>query len=623
MKSELRCEQARIEISARLDGEIDAVTLTVLDEHLATCADCRAYEERLRKVRRMVRLQASEEVPDLVAEIVERVRRETTSSRRTWIPQLRTGAIAAVAAALILLGATLPWRNDSPDVARAAEIVRQVRFAARDLSTYHARFSLTERGWHRAVPVRQFRAEVWFDAPESFRLEVRDDTRYPAAAWPRNEVQLVANSHRWWIREPSVCPTAALPACGPRSAEERTVLDRQPFDGNSRLPTDIAIPLETLASADGIEARGSSTILGREAQNVVLPYLHAVPLIDSLQAGGSWRPFHPLDRVAVWLDSETWFPLRFTVSAGTSPDRELWAERMGIEREAPGTVLFQARSLWFDEPQSFPAATFKAPKGGALQEGNFTTISFSEPSAIRPKATVGLEPYRAGVTSQGQTILSYTGGMTFLKVVDADRTGLAAAYSGPGEVVRLGSVGEGLYQPATATSGRRIDMFTPSQHVVVESNLPRQDLVSVARSLTVRARIPEHVQTRGRVTFQRLDDATSALPEFALTPGWMPDGYSRSAALLTSSPSGRTLTLHYQRAEASFEGAGIRIVQAPSLGQLPPSSEEFVNVRIGDAVGRWSFERSELEWIADGSYRAIEVAVGDLSTALHIARALR
>jgi hypothetical protein len=47
-----------------------------------------------------------------------------------------------------------------------------------------------------------------------------------------------------------------------------------------------------------------------------------------------------------------------------------------------------------------------------------------------------------------------------------------------------------------------------------------------------------------------------------------------------------------------------------------------VNVRIGGELGRWSFERSELEWIEDSVYRAVIVPGSDLGTALQIAESL-
>src|SRR5437867_414233 len=53
-----------------------------LDQHLAGCARCRAFEAGARRIREGVRLRLAEAVPDLVDPIMERVGADTTGRGR-------------------------------------------------------------------------------------------------------------------------------------------------------------------------------------------------------------------------------------------------------------------------------------------------------------------------------------------------------------------------------------------------------------------------------------------------------------------------------------------------------------------------------------------------------------
>jgi outer membrane lipoprotein-sorting protein len=612
MRSELRCDDVRPEISAFLDRELDTQKLAQISQHLETCADCRTYSRRIAEVRRQLRVQPAGPVPDLTARILQRIE-EATVIRMPLRPALRTAAIAAAAAALVFAGAFGNILNRTTEVATAAEIARFVRAAARDLSAYHATFAVTEHGWHEEVPVRNLQAEVWFSAPERFRLEINDVTRYPAGNWPRNDVELIASPKRWWILEPSSCPKASLPGCAvPRLNEERTIVRRPPFDGNSALPTDIAIPLETLSSADRLEVVGPTEIRGRTAIRVRLPYLQAVPLVRALQPGGSWRDFHAFDQVDVWIDEETWFPLRYRVTAGTSADRELWAERVGLPEEGPGRVLLDVRAIEFSEPATLDAELFRSGVSGAVADGEFEGAG----RTVKPGYTAGLDVYRSG-SAADTAIASFVDGMTWLKVASAPNERVPLAYQSAAELVDLGRAGVGFYQPAGLSTGRKIDVYG-DRHMHVETNLPRAELIKVAASLPVRGRAPESIKGPGGIVIRRVD------PSRGTNVGYLPEGYRVGATLLSEGRDAtRTVTTYFRRSEAEYEGFGIRVVSTEGVDFLPPSSEEFVNVRVDGSVGRWSFERSELEWIDDGTYRSVAVPSGDLATALAIAEELR
>lgn len=625
MKPELRCDKARVELSSRLDGEVDGSTSRLLDEHLSRCAGCRRHEASLRRVRTALRVQPAEPVPDLSHAIMQRVASEGARGRRRdeWLGGLRVASVAAAVAALLVLGASLPFGDRPSQSAEAGEISRQVRTAARELDTYRAEFSIVERGWHEEVGIRRFVARVWFDAPEDIRLQVRDLTAYPDNRWPKNDVDLVANTRRWWIDEPSTCPSEALPACAiAAGSEQRTVVQRQPFDGSSTLPTDIIVPLETLASSDDFTVVGRDSFAERSAVKVALPYRQAIPLVTALQPGGLWRSYHPLDRVEIWLDAETWFPLRYDVVADDSKERAMWARMQGLD-DRGGQQLLSVRAKGFSEP-SLPAEIFDAPVDGIVRSGGFIERDFARTASwMAPSYRAGLRPYRAGVTD-GQRTLTYTSGMTWLKVSSRNNSTIAAETA---EEVTLANGSFAYYQPATEELRRRVDILGKRSQIHLESNLARSTLLRVASSIDVAGgRIPRTLERDKQRTVLRLDpDIALERSAFAARPNYLPSGYHPSVALLSKSRAGaRTLTVYYRRAEAEYNGDGIRIAQSPSIELLAPSAEQSFGITTEEITkGRWFPERGELEWIDQGVYRSVTVPSLDLETAVRVAGSLR
>jgi len=627
MRPETTCSEVRGDLSALIDGELSSERAAIVEAHLAGCASCRAEEASLRAVRRLVRVQAVEDIPDLAPKIMARIAAGRVQALDPWRERFRIAAVSAAAAALIVLGASLPF-DRTGDIAAASDITHEVRAAARVIDQYRATFQIVERGWHPDVPVRRMTADISFRSPEDLRLEVRDRTEYPSEQWPPNDVSLVATSAKWWIEEPSSCPPAALPQCASPVTwagvtERRVVVDRQPFDGSSSLPTDIVLPLETLASAESFDVEGTATITGRRAYELHLPYRHAVPLVKALQAGGAWREFHPLDPVALWIDAETWFPLAFEVTAGTSPDRALWAERLELD-DRPGATLLRVTATRFSEPVGAPSDIFRVPSRGLERDGGFTeTIDVDVPE---PTYVAGLRPYRYGQTAEGHQLATYTEGMNYLKVVSGTRLVSASALQAAEEIELPGDKGVAYYLPATETLGRRIDLIVGRDGVIqLHTNLPRAELIRIAASLPTggRAVMDRFVKGSG-VTIQRVD-----LPgafdtfRFSAEPGYMPSGYEARSAMRAVTIDGvRTLTVYLRQAEAEFDGLGIRIVQSAPVDFLPPSSEEFVEVRIGEHVGRWAAERGELEWLDGHTYRAVSVPSVDLYTAVRIAESM-
>jgi hypothetical protein len=600
---ELACSTARVEISARIDGECDAATIQAVDAHLATCEECRQHEAALRGVRRTLRLQVAGEVPDLTTAIVQRLSSEAARRphREAWTTRIRVASIAAAAAALFVIGPSLPFVEHPPDTAGASEIAQRVRAAARSLMAYTASFEITERGWHPSIPTRHFSAEIYYEAPEKFKLVVRDLTSYPSRRWPRNNVDLVAGASRWWIREPATCPAEALPGCPTTTrVEERTVVRRRPFDGITSLPTDIVVPLETIASSGDFDILGHGEVIGRPAYRIALSYKQALPLVRALQAGGSWRAFDPLDRVEVWIDSQTWFPLRFEVSSG---------------RAQPALAV---AATSFSEPRDIGDDVFAAPSDGIVTTERFRPLPFGEVgTAFTPSFTAGLDPYRAGDIPSG-SIVAYADGMTWLKVERLEAPGVPELTA---EELPLGA-GWGYYQPADESFKRRIDILMRRGRIHLESNLPRADLLRVAESTGVAGRRAPPRTTRRGLELKRVTLEEASSSAYVKTPTYLPPAYRFSTAVVGRFRNEESVAIYYRAPEAEYESFGVRLTQEANIQTLPPSSEEWVEVAIDGVRGRWSAARGEIEWIDHQTYRAVAAPAFDLATTLRIARSL-
>lgn len=601
MRAETECAAMRLELSARLDGEVDDTTSGMLDGHLAVCAACRAHEDSLRAIKRSVALQAAPQVRDLTPAVMARLSRDEERRSREHRSLLRTGIAAAVVTGLVLAGAVVPFRPGSDGLALASEIARKVRAAAGGITTYRATFDITERGWNERIAERHFVAEVWFEAPERLRMEVRDLTAYPGPGWPTNDATLVAGPDRWWLRETASCPPAALPGCAVSPEPEVRALDRrQPFDGSTTLPTDLILPLETLAETDGLSVAGRDTISGREAHHVVLEKWQADPLLASLQIAGTWRAFPPTARVDLWLDSSTWFPLRFTVQGNR------------------GELIVETTSL--REPAALDPDRFRPPTTGTPRDGGFRPAAHGGRGL--PTYVAGLKAYRSGMTRDGQRVDSFVDGMTWLKVTSRGPVEPTLA-TFTSELVRLGDNGFGYYQPSSDSLRRTVEILGATRAVRVESNLPRRELLAVAGSVPVTGRAFDHLETAGG-SITRIDEAEVASLADAARPTYLPEGFRFSSAFESRSKAGHTqVVAYYRRGESGPLMGEIKITGVTDVDVLPPSSEDLLSVRAAGLSARWSPLRSELEWIDRGTYRAVAVPGFDLQTAVRVARGIR
>lgn len=618
MKPELVCDRVRPEISALLDGELDPRSAEGVWSHVEGCAGCSAYLRVIERSRAAVRLQLVEVAPDLADEIVEAVvaRGPRERRRQAWMENARIGLVAALVTALLVIGSSLPGTDRPPAVASADEIGRAIRSAAAAMGSYRAAYEVVERGWHPLVAERHFHAEVSYAAPDRMRLVVRDLTPYPdRAGWPANDVELVADGSGWWLREPLDCPPAALPGCGqPDRSVERAVVRRQPFDGSTPVPTDMILPLESIANSDAVAVLGRERVAGREAIHVRVPYFQAQRLIASLQLGGSWRAFHPLDRVDVWLDADTSFPLRFTVRRGDFPGRADWAGAEGYRDDR--SVLFDATAT--SVRSDVEGESFRVPGAFVTRDGGFRRTDSMRGVPV-PDDLAGLSFYASGRTDSGDQIAAWARGMRWLKMSVIRRPA-----SLPFSSERLRIAGKVMYyRPASSTSARQVELRSGARTIVLESNLERAELVRIAASLPVETSAAPPAIARGGRRIERGGPELAERFAFVSRPAWLPAGYRARAVVASSSPAGTTVSVYHRRSQILDGGAEIRITHADGVERLWPSSERYLVVRVNGSPARFSAGRTELEWIDADTYRAISAPGFDVATIVAIAESMR
>jgi predicted anti-sigma-YlaC factor YlaD len=118
------CENFRLGISARLDGEDAGVDDATLAWHLASCGPCRRYESDAIILSRTVRVVSTEPAPDLATGIMAAINAERAGKSRRFDPQaLRVGLIALAVVQMVL---ALPVLVFGPEAGASVHIAREV-----------------------------------------------------------------------------------------------------------------------------------------------------------------------------------------------------------------------------------------------------------------------------------------------------------------------------------------------------------------------------------------------------------------------------------------------------------------------------------------------------------------
>jgi hypothetical protein len=498
------------------------------------------------------------------------------------------------------------------------------------LDAYQATFAIRETHLSPDVPVRDLTMSVWFEEPERFRLDVVDHTDYPSPTTPA-DLQLVVNDSTWYASGPAPCGTPRCPL------RESAVRNRLPFSNSAPLPADLILPVSSLTDPDRVTVLRRGTALGRPAVQVEVPFERARPLFPFLEIGGAWRPFFPNDRVRIWLDERSWFPLRWEVFPATGAERDQWALRFGLPEEPALRPVFSVTALDVGirepDPQVFeiPAAVTAKDQGARpVRLADVERRAGFEP--VAPSSVAGLDLYRAVLPQEesGGALVAYANGLAYLTLGET-RSWMDDAPFGPvgvqAEEVALSGGGVAYYEPASGEHARRLSIHAAGTDLYLESNLSRDELLAAAASLPVQGLpMPDDWRVREsggavveRVTLARAREA-SAFP-IAL-PGSLPQGFGLASVELVDAGYGDGVTLYFRDRDADAGIGTIRLHLEPATALPPASSANQSAVEVGDEPGRYTPDRSQLEWLEAGLYRSLDAPGLSLDGLLAVATSI-
>jgi hypothetical protein len=648
-----------------MDGEPQSrQVLEAVDIHVEQCGRCTSFVRGAHRIRTAVRIHEAEPVPDLVQSIMAAVAAEPRSakpelaplerrveptpapwsshereapprrrSRRPLRRRLAPTIAAALAVGLVIgslsVGGPFPHSAQRQPAAQAAPTLgRRVLAEAARLDSLRASFSMVERNFAADVPVRRFDMRVLLSAPERFRLDIDDRSAYPDSSDTRNDLSYIVNGSSSYSDGPTPCPSGLAKSCPRR---QTTVANRPPFSAATPVLADLLLPVTTLGGLP-IRGRPGPEILGHDTVAIDLPYERAAPLFPFLAlfpaldlGDDSWRPFFPGDRVNLWLDAETLFPLRSEIWVGTgdrlfNQERRAWELRWGMLKDPTKRPLLSIEASAFG-PLSDHGHPFRIPGGGdrstegahAIPMRRATSRLSYRPDAIATSA--GLDAYRSVVAPAGdaeQTVVAYSRGVSWLKIGETrDWTEPELFGVQPeAEQVQLPGVGVAYFEPGANLVGRRLAIHTEDGDLVLETNLPRAELLDVAGALDVRGRaIPRawRVQRAGGVVSKRvpLEEALTRVPFAPRLLSELPPGYTVASAELTEMGKRTGLTVFYRQVDSDLGGAPIRLHEelatepAPIVSNVKP-------VRVEGERGLYDPALNRLQWNHRGVYYAID-----------------
>ena len=300
------------------------------------------------------------------------------------------------------------------------------------------------------------------------------------------------------------------------------------------------IPVTTLSGHEGVTVLGEGSLLGRAALRVEMRFDRAAPLFPFLR-GGTWRPFFPEDRVVLWLDATSWFPLKWSVYPAADPERGQWALRFGLPDEPSAVPVLEVEALAVDRTPP-PDSTFAVPRIERQVDQGATPVALEDVERetghppIAPADLHGLSLYEVVLPADpkgkaGDVVLTYSRGMQWLRIGESEtweRDELLGPVGRQAQEVALPGGGVGYYEPATEDRGRRLSIHTTDLDLYLETNLARDDLVTAAASLPVKGiPLPDawRVQetTAGTIERVRLEEARSEAPFELLLPQALPE----------------------------------------------------------------------------------------------------
>lgn len=453
MTDESQHERALAEASAALDGEVPLPA-----ELDPTTVEFLAGAQRLR---RLARVTEAEPMPDLTAAVL----RDTTAARsatRRW------ASIASVAAAFVIgvavAAAFLLDRNLETRPSAAAAVEADARAALGTVGAVDATISITEFGVHPDVARRDYLGELHYRSPERLSLTLEETTELPGG-WPANDVVVVVDEDIAWRSRRLRCPVGSMPGCLTAPTFDG-VAGRAPFSSGWAAPLELVVPVDSIGGAT-IEQLDDDTIAATTTVS------DAGPLATATVETGAFRLVHGSDEIEILLGADTFALRGFTIRAGDSSARELWATTWGYDDE-PGDVIFTLTVTGTGDPPAdarVPDIDFSA--GGFVDHPVDLDVGDAIPKRFRP--------HRSGtLTVPGThptTIATWVDGRAYIRVratTDPD-VGIP-----PGEIRTVGA-GVGIVDDHR----RHVTLIHDRGTITVSGTIAIEDLVAVAAGLPV------------------------------------------------------------------------------------------------------------------------------------------
>jgi hypothetical protein len=656
----VRCDDARLALSLRLDGEMpDDVDPGELDRHLGGCPGCAAFERSAGRVRAGLRFEPVHDAPDVAPAVVATLAAPVPDTRRPArthhagrvgpggrhdrrpdgdnhaAPHGRhdqrrggqTGAapgervrprrsLLAVAACAALAGmaagAAFVGIGREPRSPAAADVPARIVAAQSSITSLDAHFRLVERGLgtgDAGAGERSRDGRLVYEAPESFALKIDG----AAHADDAPDTGLIVDGERWWQATPRRCTPAPGAACAGEARWVRSVTGREPFSDQAPVPLELVSPVDSFTLAATPAGLGMRTIAGRRAIGVVVTAAQVAPFLDGLSPTGL-RPVHPSDPVEVWLDDDHLVPLGVVVRAGDDPDRTRWAHSRGAtERSGDVVVSFTVGSVAINGPVD--ASAFRPPAGSKVDErvdAGFRAadgMAAPHPTALPP----GFRAHRSGViTAPGAPTVfvgSYTDGRAWLTVRATSDWSGGRLFGGLGASVRAVDL-DGGGVGYVSDDGRQLGLHGDGIDVVVSGSVPAGELREAAASLGVTGQaVPPSWEEAATAT---LAEAAAASGRLLVARGI--EGFGAPAVRI----AGDTVSQVY----AGPGDRGFALVQSGADQLAPPADGDVVGVVVRGADGRYSYERGQLEWTEAGASHSLSSHTLSLAELLAIADGL-
>lgn len=574
----MRCERVRPLISAMVDGQAaPGVAL-----HLEGCADCRQFLADIERLRRAVRIESAETLPDLAPRILARLPRRRPTG---WLAPA-AGALVGLIIGLLVTGG---WTGPPPTL--AATVPESVMAGQSRVTELFGSFQVVER--IRPGVTRMYGGELAFQSTESVSLILTQSSGPPG--WLENSTMLIVEDDEALAEGPFPCPS--FDGCEGADPFRRLTVGRDPFSVVTPAPLDLVVPVDVFRNSPNPPALPARVIAGREAIGVELTAGQTRPLLDALFGLGNWREIHDTDLVQVWLDREHLVPLALAVFAGQSDDRAVWAARRGYIDPASSSYL----ELTYTEVgfEGGPAIEVEVEAGDTVMDAGYRPTSMRDAPVSPAMPMVAAGRLEGAVPSD---VWAWSDGRAWIRLDGA------TDWQGPGLFGNLEGVVTPIALPGgtgyRAADGSAIYIHATDQDISISGSVGYEELLELAESLVVAGQpVPAHWPESTAGVIEGVDLVVTDLAGFT-TPITKKVGDSVVIDLVGSG------------------SRAARVTQQPGGFLRPPFDPDARAVAVRGTLGRFSPSLGLLEWAEAGVVVSVASSQLSVDELIEIANAL-